>query len=125
MEDTKNTKVAQRECCENDGVDRAVMNRRLRAFEIVAVIVTVTGALALLSQLEIVSNAAIRVDVAVVVVFLASFYALVRDWRLGLGVLGAAVLLYLVAVVLPIGLAVAALAGGAAVLLIGRLVKRA
>lgn len=77
----------------------------------------VLSALGLLAQLEIVSNASLRVDVAVVVVFLASLYYLVVDWRLGLAVLGAAIVLYLIAVVLPLWLVAAFLGAGGAGLL--------
>ena len=99
------------------------MNRRSPRFETVGAAVAAAGALALLSRLEIVSNAAIRVDVAVVLVFLGSFYALVRDWRLGLGVSGAAIVLYLVGIVLPLWLALAAFLGGASLLIAAYLVK--
>jgi hypothetical protein len=98
---------------------------RYARWRVVGAAFAAAGALALLSRLEIVSTPTLRIDLAVLLIFLISAWYLVVDRRLGLGVLGFLIVLYVVGAVLPLWLAMISLVAGGGLLAAARFTRKA
>ena len=61
----------------------------------------------MLARVEIVAVNSFRLDLAVLLIFVASVYYIVLDWKLGIAMLGVSIILYIAGRVLPLSVNVA------------------
>jgi hypothetical protein len=79
---------------------------------VAALVAILTGLAGLLARIPLLSIESVHIDLAVVVMFAAAFFFLLRDWLLGLGVLSLAIIVYLMGAALPVAANVIVLAAG-------------
>ena len=83
---------------------RTAGNKFFHRIGIPLIMLTLFG---LLARVNIVKTDSVRIDAAVVLIFLATIYYLWLEWRLGLAMLGVSIIFYIAGAALPLSVNVA------------------
>ncbi len=78
---------------------RTAGNKWFHRFGIPLIMLSLLG---MLARVQLVEVNSLRIDLAIVLIFLVSVYYLVLDWKLGLGMLAASIILYIAGAALPL-----------------------
>lgn len=73
-----------------------------KAMHRIGIPLIVLSLLGMLARVEVVAVNSFRIDLAVILIFAASVYYVMLDWKLGLAMLGATIILYIAGAALPL-----------------------
>ncbi len=78
---------------------RTAGNKWFHRFGIPLIMLSLFG---MLARVQLVAINSLRIDLAIVLIFAASVYYLMLDWKLGLGMLAVSIILYIAGAALPL-----------------------